>query len=710
MKVSLSWIGDFVDTAAAGGAEGAQRLLEQAGFPLESLERLDRNAILDVEITPNRPDAMSHRGLAREIAAMAGLPFLIPSPLIPSPPAPGGEGQGEGGVRGPAVHELTSVTIEVPRLCRRFGARVVRGISGAPAVESVRSRLSSIGAKPISAAVDATNYVLWETGQPLHAFDLDKLAGGRVVVRRAHKGEKLVLLDGAEYELVPSDVVVADAERTVSLAGIMGGLDTAVTGETRNVLLEAAWWDPAAIRKTARRLSLHTDASHRFERGADPEAIPEALDRAAKILLESAGGTLAAGRIDARGAAWKARKAFLRLARLRLLAGEDKLDLDFAAQALSRLGFAVSKRGKRLQVGIPTFRPDVSIEDDLVEEVLRVYGYHRLPSRLPPTRGGGGCLEPLRQIEEAMADGAVAIGLYETMASPFVDRATEEKPFFQWTAAAGGAPQPLSVANPLDQARRDLRSTLIPGLLDSVARNVHHGERTVGLFEVGRVFDRPGDPADPPSFESRRFAFGLTGDWRGHWSAGGPSGRSDFFDAKGVFERLVSPWMEAESIRWKPFAADGFVPDAAALAETPAGAALGVVGLLSRSEREKRKLAEAVFAGEIRVEAIPRRGAPARFEPYSAFPPIEADLSFAHSRERTWQALEEFVRAQNLAGLDSIRLVDRYEGPGVEEGRVKTTIRLTFRAPDRTLEQEEVNREARRLVGQLTAHLGVVFG
>jgi len=308
-----------------------------------------------------------------------------------------------------------------------------------------------------------------------------------------------------------------------------------------------------------------------------------------------------------------------------------------------------------------------------------------------------------------MADAAVALGLYETIASPFIDRATEEKPFSLWIAAAGGTPQPLSVTNPLDQTRRELRSTLIPGLLDSVARNVHHGERTVGLFEVGRVFDRPGNSADPPSFESRRFTFALTGDWRGHWSAGGPSGRSDFFDAKGVFERLVSPWMEAETICWKPFAADGFVPDAAALAETSAGEALGVVGLLSRSEREKRKLAEAVFAGEIRVEAIPRRGTSARFEPYSAFPPIEADLSFAHSRERTWQALDEFVRAQNLAGLDSIRLVDRYEGPGVEEGRVKTTIRLTFRAPDRTLEQEEVNREVARLGAALREKLEVTF-
>jgi phenylalanyl-tRNA synthetase beta chain len=296
------------------------------------------------------------------------------------------------------------------------------------------------------------------------------------------------------------------------------------------------------------------------------------------------------------------------------------------------------------------------------------------------------------------------------MTSPFVDRSTDEKPFAEWIAAAGGAPEPLSLANPLDQNRRDLRSTLLPGLLDAVARNVHHGERTVGLFEGGRVFDRPGDPQDPPSFESRRFAFALTGDWRAHWSAPGSAGRSDFFDGKGIFERQLAAWMEPETIRWKSFASEGFAPGTAALAQTPAGAPLGVIGLISRSERDRCKLAEAVFAGEICVEAIPRQDASARFTPYSSYPPLEADLSFGHSRERTWQVLEEFVRAQNLAGLDSIRLVDRYEGPGVEEGRVKTTIRLTFRAPDRTLEQEEVNREVQRLAAQLTAHLEVVFG
>jgi phenylalanyl-tRNA synthetase beta chain len=688
MKFSLSWLADFVDVAAAGNADGVMRLLAQAGLPVEGFESSAGDTILDVEITPNRPDAMSHRGLARDIAAVAGLEFdARPAAEPPS--------------SGQRVEQLTSVTIEAPRFCKRFGARVLPGIGGSPAPERIRRRLASIGAKSISAAVDATNYALWDTGQPLHAFDLDALAGRFLVVRRARKGEKLVTLDGIERALEPSDIVVADAERAVSLAGIMGGLATAVTPATKNVLLEAAWWDPAAIRKTARRLDLHTDASHRFERGSDPEAIPEALNRAAAILLESTGGTLAPGFIDVRGAVWKVRRATLRLSRLRLLAGDDGLDCDVAVEALERLGFEIARSGRRLAATVPSWRPDVKIEDDLVEEVLRVRGYDRLTSRLPASRSGGGHLEPLREVEELLTDSAVSAGLLETMSAPFSDRKSEEGPFGGWLAATGASAVPLSLAHPLDENRRDLRATLLPGLLDAAARNLHHGERAVGLFEVGRVFDRTGDPDDPPSFESRRAGFALAGEWRAHWSASGKAQKADFFDAKGLVERLLEPWAASETLSWKPFECAALTPGAAATVESPDGRVLAVVGLATASQRERRKTSEEIFVGEIVVEAIPSRRVRARFAPYSSYPPIEADLSFTHARTKPWSEIEGFVRGRGLAHLEDMRLVDRYEGGNVAEGEVKTTIRLTFRCADRTLEQEEVNREVLRLAEAL---------
>jgi phenylalanyl-tRNA synthetase beta chain len=696
MKFALSWIADFLDAGKAGGAEGVVKKLALAGLPVESTERAGADTILDVEITPNRPDAMSHRGIARDLAAMAALP--MEGSKAPAPAASGA-----------AADSMTSVAIEVPRLCRRFGARVLTGIGSGAAPERVRTRLAAIGAKSISAAVDATNYVLWDIGQPLHAFDLDRLAGRRLIVRRAAKGEKLVTLDGVERALDPSDVVVADAERAVSLAGIMGGLATAVTPATRNVLLEAAWWDPAAIRRTARRLGMHTDASHRFERGADPEAIPEALDRAAAILLGGPGGALAPGLIDARGTPWKTRRASVRLSRLRLLSGAEGLDLAFATEALERLGFSPQRRGKRVAVTVPSFRPDVSAEDDLVEEVLRVWGYDRIPSRLPGSGKPGGHLEGRREVEEALADTAAAAGLLETMSAPFTDRASEEGPFAAWISEAGGASVPLAVEAPLDAGRRDLRATLLPALLDAVARNVHRGEAAVALFEVGRAFDRKGDVDDPPTFESRRFGFALAGSIRAHWSASGAAGRADFFDAKGLAERLLTRWVEPDDLRWKPYACAAFTPGAAALVASPDGALLGTVGLVAASERERRKLPEEVFAGELLVDNIPMRAATMRFEAYSVFPPIEADLSFAPPRARAWGDIEAFVRARGLAHLESVRIVDRYEGAGVPEGRVKTTIRLTFRSAERTLEQEEVNREVAKLRDALGRDVGVVF-
>jgi phenylalanyl-tRNA synthetase beta chain len=702
MKFSLEWLGDFVDTGTAGGAEAVRALLEQAGFPLESIERAGEDVLLDVEITPNRPDAMSHRGLAREIAAMARLP------LAESAREPEGAGRTEAPVPAGEADDFVSVSIEVPRLCHRFGARVVRGLGSSPAPERVRRRLAAIGGKSISAAVDGTNYVLWEIGQPLHAFDLDRLRGGRIVVRRARRGERLVLLDGVERALMPSDLVVADAERPVSLAGIMGGLETAVTAETRNVLLEAAWWDPASIRKTARRLSLHTDASHRFERGADPEAIPEALDRAAG-LLAAAGGRTAEGWIDARGQAWKTRKLSLRLSRLHLLSGDDRLELDFAAESLLRLGFGVEVRGKRVSVKVPSWRPDVALEDDLVEEVLRVYGYHELPSRLPATRGGGGRLEPLRETEERLADVAAAAGLYETMSVPFVDRRQDEASFAGWLAATGSATEPLSLSNPLDETRKDLRATLLPGLLDAAARNLHRGEPTVGLFEVGRVFDRAGDPDDPPSFESRRFAFAIAGLWRSHWSEPPALRQADFFDARGLAEILLRPWLDPAELDWEPFDAAAFARGAAALIGIPGGEALGVVGLVSIPELAKRKLSEPVFAGEIRVEAISRPRDPVRFSPYSDLPPVEADLSFTLPVARSWREIEACVKSPRPENLESVRVVDRYEGPALGEGRIKTTIRLTFRSAERTLAQEEINREVAEIRERLRNRLGAVF-
>jgi phenylalanyl-tRNA synthetase beta chain len=699
VKFSLDWLSDFVDVDAAGGVEGVRRRLDQAGIPVEFVETAGTDTVLDAEITPNRPDAMGHLGLAREIAAMAGVARRDVSERYAEPPA-----------SGETAEHLTSVVIRTPRRCRRFGARLVRGVAGGSASELVRRRLAAIGSKSISAAVDATNYVLWDTGQPLHAFDFDRLAGGMLIVRTAVSGEKLVTLDGVERVLEPSDLVVADAERPVSLAGIMGGLETAVTDGTRNVLLEAAWWDPVTIRRTARRLGMHTDASHRFERGTDFEAIPGALNLAARLLVESAGGTIAPGLLDAHGNLVRVRRTALRLARLRLLSGDSRFSLDFAEEALSRLEFATERKGKRLSVSIPLFRSDVRREDDLVEEVLRVYGYDRLPSRLPPAPAAGGVQEPLRGVEDRLADAAVAAGLFETIGYPFVDRDHDEKSYGEWLRRAGTALEPLGVLNPLDASRRHLRATLIPGLLDSVSTNLRHGAGEVGLFEIGRTFGAPGDPDKPESFESRRIAFALGGERRPHWSIPEKLRPADFFDAKGVVENLLDPWIDSADLVWEPIEVEAFTPGAAATVRTASGRVLGIVGLVSGPEQEQHALSLPVFAGELIVEAIPAAPPVFRFVEYSSLPAISADLSFVQPKGIDWEEIGEFVRGLKLAHLESLRCLDRYEGPGVPAGKVKTTLRMTFRSRERTLAQEEVNREVERLARELRSRPGVISG
>ena len=700
MKFSAEWLSDYVDVAApgVGGAEGARRWLDQAGIPVESIARSGDDVILDAEITPNRPDAMGHRGLAREIAAMSGQPLRDVAERYREPAA-----------KGAATEQLASIVIQVPKLCRRFGARLVRGISPAPALEKVRRRLGAIGAKSISAAVDATNYVMWATSQPLHAFDFDRLAGGLLIVRKAQRGEKLVTLDGVERVLEPSDVVIADAERAVSLAGIMGGLDTAVTPQTKNVLLEAAWWDPVTVRRTARRLGMHTDASHRFERGSDIEAIPDALAYAARLLVESADGTMAPGFLDAHGAVLRVRKTTLRLARLRLLSGDGRLNLDFAEDALRRLGFTTERRGKHLAVSIPLWRGDVRREDDLVEEVLRVYGYDRLPSRLPAATSPGGHKEPLRPVEERLADTAAASGLFETVNYPFVDRDHDESAYGDWLRLTETALEPLAIVNPLDASRRHLRATLLPGLLDAAGRNLRHGAESVGLFEIGRAFGSAGAADRPESYESRRLAFALGGERREHWSVPEKQREADFFDAKGLVERLVAPWLSTDELVWKPAEIQAFTPRAAAIAHTRSGDVVAVAGLVSGSERERRGIPASVLAGEIVIGALPLARRAFEFRPIPALPAITADLTFTQPRNLAWDRIEACVAALALPDLETLRCEDRYEGPGVPEGHVKTTIRVTFRSPERTLSQEEVNREVQKLAEELRRRLEVTF-
>ena len=646
--------------------------------------------MFDADVTPNRPDAMNHRGFARDLAAALELPFdngrLAPKLREAGPPAA----------------ELASVSIEVPDRCRRFGVRVIRGVSPAGSREEWVRRMSAVGLKPIDAVVDATNISLWGIGQPLHAFDADRVEGSRLIVRLAKKGEKLRCLDGVERELHPEDVVVADARRALSIAGVLGGAESAIQpGKTKNVLLEAAWWDPVSIRRTARRHGLHTDASHRYERGADIDAIPEGLALAASLILERAGGELAEGMIDECPGPFAARPVRLRLARLAALSGLPGITIEHAAGILERLGFTVARDGDDLEAAPPSWRPDVSIEEDLVEEVTRIHGYSRIPSELPPAE----TLAPLylseregelalREIEEMAADQAREAGLFEAMNFPF---APDEPPFGNLLEKASFRNAPLRVANPLDANRPALRRLILPGLLEAAALNHRSGRRSIALFETGRVWDREtAEGVDPAETESRHLAAVLAGDAPGRF----PVRESELLDLKGMVSRIVEA-IAGQAPDFVPASRPGLAPGSGlriAVAGRPAG-------VLGRLDAPASSLPAAAFAAELDLGQLPRSRRELAFREYSRFPAADVDVTIACRPGVAWGEIADAVRGAGLAGFEEAILLKLFEDPG-RPGTRNVTLRLAFRAGDRTLSLDEVNRERDRLMAVLNEKFG----
>ncbi|HWC65526.1 MAG TPA: phenylalanine--tRNA ligase subunit beta, partial [Thermoanaerobaculia bacterium] len=583
--------------------------------------------------------------------------------------------------------------MEVPERCHRFAARMIRGISPAASAPVWRTRMESLGLKAIAAAVDATNISLWGLGQPLHAFDADRVTGGRLVVRTARPGEKVLCLDGVERELHPEDVVVADERRVLSIAGVIGGVDSAISGETRNVLLEAAWWDPVSIRRTARRHGLHTDASHRYERGADVEAIPEGLALASGLILDAAGGELLAGEIDEYPRRFVPRVVRLRVARLAALTGLE-LPLARAAEILERLGFGVTLAGDALDATVPSWRPDVAIEEDLVEEVARIHGYSKIPFALPPAEAlsplylASGAAPAPRETEDRAADEAREAGLFEAMNFPFV-AAAAESPFGNLLGRDAFRPEPLVVTNPLDAGRPCLRRLLLPGLLESASANHRAGRRSIALFEIGRVWDRPAPPgADPAEIESRHFAAVLAGDAPDAF----PVRPVDLLDAKGIVRRLVLAVAGEE-----PAFESGEVAGAPGLLVSVGGRPAGVLARVAGAWRGDLPLPAAAVAAEIDLGALSRAARPLRYAEYSRFPAADVDVTFSCGPGISWRDVAGTIARSRLAHLEEAELLKLYVDPARPETR-NITVRLTFRAADRTLSQQEVNSERDRLI------------
>ncbi len=697
MKFAYSWIASYLPGPAPDPKTLGDRLTA-VGFIVEGVEGAGASTVYDVEITANRPDGMNHRGLAREAAVAARRTFADPEASAAVPES------------GPAVGTRAAVVVAEPALCSRYSARVIEGMAVRPASAAVTTRLGAIGQSSISSPVDATNHVLWDIGQPLHAFDLDTLAKGAdglptIVVRRAKAGEKLVTLDGVERMLTPQHLVIADAERPVALAGVMGGLATAISEKTTRILLESAHFHPGAVRKTARSLGMHTDASHRFERGTDPEATLDGLNRAARLIVADCGGSVARGVIDVRAAKAAPAALALRLDRLAAFLGMT-IPADRVVEILRELGLAPVLEGGAVRVTVPSWRIDVTSEEDLVEEVIRCEGYDSLPETLPAPFVPR-TVSRAAQVPDRARDLLAGMGLLECQTYSFVSEA-ENAPF---ASAAPGAP--VVVENPLGEPFTTLRATPVVGLLQSAQHNVRRGQKDLALFEVGTSF---GWNPEKTSAEERKSGDGrvsekakvailLAGARSRHWSQP-EAADSDFFEGAGIAAALMRGLGLGEPRALFTFKEDllfSFLAQGRAASIEVNGVPAGWVGVLEPSLAASWDLTDPVVADlDLGVLAAALPPAETSVEPPSKYPGSEVDLTVTHPLSTPWSALEGSVRSGAPAELFAVEAKGRYRGPGVADGFVKTTLTLRFGSPRGSLAREDVNgwrdAAARRLL------------
>ncbi|MEX2148070.1 MAG: phenylalanine--tRNA ligase subunit beta [Candidatus Rokuibacteriota bacterium] len=631
--------------------------------------------VLEIEITPNRPDCLSVVGVARELAALTGARFSYPEITLKETGRP--------------AASMVRVQVADPDLCPRYTMRVIDGVRVGPSPARLAARLRAVGLRPISNVVDVTNYVMWELGQPLHAFDFRTVTDATVVVRRAKPGERLTTLDGQDRPLAPDMLLIADPQRGIGLAGVMGGENTEVSAATTRVLLESAYFHPASIRRTSRALNLPSDAAYRFERGADIEGLLDASARAAQLIAATAGALVAPGVVDVYPHPRPRPRVRLRMARVQRLIGAAP-PLEEARRILDGLGLTTTDKDGDVEVEVPGFRRDITMEDDLVEEVVRVWGYERIPSTLP---GGAISLTrvpPALRQAQAARRALVGAGLVEAITYVFSDPARALP-----LRSAGDSP-PLELMNPLSQDASLLRQHPLEGLLGVVATNVRRQQPDVRVFEVGRTYTR----AEGGTEEPRWVGVALTGARRDtSWHGGHEP--VDVYDAKGLAEHVLRVF----GVEGVPGAGrlGGFEPDVhGALV---AGATIvAEFGEIAQGVRERFGIDAAVYGAVISLDALARLTAPVvRYQPLPRFPSVQRDMAFVIDDPAL--AAAEVERAITEEAGPLLRAVGVFDVFRFPDGRRSVAWRLTFQAADRTLTDDEVNT----IHARVAARVGLQF-
>lgn len=708
MDISYNWLRELTEVDLPP-RELAERLT-MAGLAVDSVKEEGDDHVLEFDLTSNRPDCLSHLGIARETAALTGARVTLPEAAAKTV-----EGRAE---------EFTSVVIEDEDLCPRYAARVVRGVKIAPSPEWLVKRLEAIGQRPINNVADITNFVMHEMGQPLHAFDLATLNEHRIVVRRARAGEKLKTLDGVERELDEQMLVIADASRAVAVAGVMGGEETEISGTTADVLVESAYFDPQSVRQTSKRLGLQTEASYRFERGVDYEGVRRAQDRCVALICELAGGTATVDAVDVYPKRIAPRAVAFRPRRVEELTGLS-VSAEESQSILRSLGFEQADgEGERLTFGVPSWRTDVSIEEDLVEEVARVYGYDKIGEALPPSPVTGEYLAGDRR-RRAARQVLTASGFNEAINISFIDEAGalgesgeciyETVPGLSKTE--GG--EFVKLSNPIIEGARLMRPTLLPGLLEAVRHNFNRGTRNVRLFETGRVF-AANDPADevaegfsqlddPQANDKVRpneveaFALVVTGQ---ALEEGRASGRElDFYDLKGALESAADA-MRVGGLEFEP-ASVRHMREGQSARVTLRGEPVGTIGRLSEEVAALYKFRQIVYVAEVSLTALLASVEElSRYTPLPRFPSVVRDVSLLADRRAGYGDMRRAVLSLGIEECRGVSLVDIYEGANVPEGKRSVTLRVEYRADDRTLRDEEVDEMHARVVAALEREFG----
>ncbi|MDP3803933.1 MAG: phenylalanine--tRNA ligase subunit beta [Candidatus Omnitrophota bacterium] len=689
MRISYNWLKDYIDIKIP--PERLAQTLTMAGLAVDSVKKIGNDHVLEIEVTANRPDWLSHLGIARELAALTGKKLKAPkiARIIPRLRSPrfardfaGQEGQGSSGV---------SVRIEDKKLCPRYTARIIRNVKVGESPAWLKTKIEAMGLRPVNNIVDITNFCLFETGEPMHAFDLDRLEGKVFAVRKSKSPERITTIDGIVRTLDNETLVIADSLRPVAIAGVMGGVNTGVTGSTKNILLEAAYFDPISVRRTSRKLALASESSYRFERKVDIANIPYSSDRALGLILELAGGE-AGEFIDIGGKIGTKKSISLRPSRLRSMLGIE-IPIQKVRSILTALGLKIKSSSKEhIKVEVPSFRHDLNAGIDLIEEISRIYGYDKIPGTIPKI-----VEQPVRESFEAIVDKLIRQSLVGLGCDEIITYSLLSKNVIKASSMADECV--IEIKNPLSIEQEAMRPNLAAGMLNSVLWNINRKAGDLKLFELGNIYIKT---ENAEFAEKKHLAIGIAGEISG-WAQGSrPYG---FFDLKGIVETLFSE-LRIEDVSYKFEPDDLFSPSCCASVYLD-GEKVGVLGTASRKVLNNFDIKEEVYFCEICVDLILKHAKlKKRFSEPAKYPSVFRDISIVVEKGALSGEIAMLIKNTGSPVLKEARLIDRYAGKQIPSGKIGLTYRLEYQDLKKTLEEKDVLDVHAKVLRALEEKLG----